>query len=88
MENLESKQYSNQILETENSDTDEMNFDDSLNQSPQKSGPRGMRLKNEPQSQRGDTMFVNGKAIQMNKEEQALNKREKSNWLVHLLFIR
>lgn len=33
-------------------------------------------------------MFINGKAIVVNKNHMALNRREKSNWLVHILFIR
>jgi Bardet-Biedl syndrome 4 protein len=33
-------------------------------------------------------MYINGKPIRIDKSNQALNKREKSNWLVHLLFIR
>ena len=33
-------------------------------------------------------MFINGKPIVIDKKEQALNTREKSNWLVHILFIR
>jgi hypothetical protein len=43
-----------------------------------------------PSSQFGRTatMFINGKPIMVDKKEQALNKREKSNWLVHILFIR
>lgn len=36
----------------------------------------------------GATMFINGKPMQIDKSSQALNKREKSNWLVHILFIR
>ena len=33
----------------------------------------------------GPTMFINGKPIII---DQTLNKREKSNWLLHILFIR
>ena len=33
-------------------------------------------------------MIVNGKKVNYNKDGYALNKREKSNWLIHLLFIR
>lgn len=40
------------------------------------------------QYERGQTMYINGKPIRIDKSKQALNKREKSNWLVHLLFIR
>jgi len=36
----------------------------------------------------GTTMFINGKPIEMDKKSFALNKREKSNWLLHILFIR
>jgi len=37
---------------------------------------------------RGATMYVNGKPIKIDKNNLALNKREKSNWLIHILFIR
>ena len=37
---------------------------------------------------KSQTMFINGKAIVVNKNHMALNKREKANWLVHILFIR
>lgn len=33
-------------------------------------------------------MYVNGRLIQIDPKNQALNKREKANWLVHILFIR
>jgi Bardet-Biedl syndrome 4 protein len=33
-------------------------------------------------------MFINGKAIMVNRGTKALNNREKSNWLVHMLFIK
>lgn len=33
-------------------------------------------------------MYVNGRPIRVDKKNLALNKREKSNWLVHILFIR
>ena len=33
-------------------------------------------------------MYINGKPIKVNQDNLALNKREKSNWLIHLLFIR
>ena len=36
----------------------------------------------------GATMFINGKAINVNRGSKALNNREKSNWLVHMLFIK
>ena len=90
----EQKKYTDQILETENSDEDEMNFDDSICQSPTKLRQGDARVKqsknkdDQPSSSRGNTMFVNGKKVQHNKNDWALNKREKSNWLVHLLFIR
>ena len=38
--------------------------------------------------EQGVTMYINGKPIRINKVDTALNKREKSNWLVHILFIR
>ena len=40
------------------------------------------------QFQRGQTMYINGKPIKVDKNNLALNKREKANWLVHMLFIR
>jgi hypothetical protein len=36
----------------------------------------------------GTAMFINGRPIEMDKKSLALNKREKSNWLLHILFIR
>ena len=41
-----------------------------------------------PVFHKGKTMYINGKPIKVNNNNQALNKREKSNWLIHLLFIR
>ena len=35
-----------------------------------------------------NVMFINGKPINLDRGSQALNKREKSNWLVHILFIK
>lgn len=68
----------------------------SFNQSAEK-GQRNGKVQYEVQtngnktkggSQQQYTMFINGKPIVLNKTNHALNKREKSNWLVHLLFIR
>lgn len=33
-------------------------------------------------------MSINGRPVIVDKNQHALNKREKSNWLVHILFIR
>jgi tetratricopeptide (TPR) repeat protein len=75
------------ILEAEHSEEidDDMSFTDSVTAKPAK---LQIETKKNAGNTRGATMFINGKPIMIDKKEQALNKREKSNWLVHILFIR
>lgn len=74
------------ILEAEHSEEidDDMNFNEQVPTVPKSF----IEAKKGSSQHRGATMFVNGKPIVLDKKDQALNKREKSNWLVHILFIR
>ena len=63
------------------------------NNAPGKKGKGGSKQDKDQKFQtkggtNGATMFINGKAIRVNRGTQALNNREKSNWLVHMLFIK
>jgi hypothetical protein len=75
------------ILEAEHSEEidDDMSFNDSASVKPAKTH---IETKKNGGYTRGATMYINGKPIIIDKKDQALNKREKSNWLVHILFIR
>ena len=43
---------------------------------------------NKVEFEKGQTMYINGKPIKIDKSNLCLNKRERTNWLIHLLFVR
>jgi hypothetical protein len=79
-------------IEAEGSDDfgSEALFSDGKGVSPVKNTQSRVGKENESKVdiQRGCTMYVNGRPIRIDRGNMALNKREKSNWLVHILFIR
>ena len=82
-------------IEAENSEEidDGMNFGD-LDSKLKNDNAKSSKIKvmqtndKKPMYQKGMTMYINGKPIMVDKGSQALNKREASNWLIHILFIR
>lgn len=82
-------------IEAENSEEidDGMNFGD-LDSKLKNDNAKTSKIKvmqtndNKPIYQKGMTMYINGRPIMVDKGSQALNKREASNWLIHILFIR
>ena len=82
-------------IEAENSEEidDGMNFGD-LDSKLKNDNAKSSKIKvmqtndNKPMYHKGMTMYINGKPIMVDKGSQALNKREASNWLIHILFIR